>query len=155
MHSPSILLPITGSEESRYAAELCWKIAEKAGGKVLTQHVIDSEGVWELLRNDAGGMIGSRRCADAYRAITKELHSLAGELLKTCVARAVACHVEIKQVVDEGNPLEEICRRAAEHDLVIVGHHRRKVLSGRENLYSHLKYTITEGLVHNCPRPFL
>jgi nucleotide-binding universal stress UspA family protein len=155
MHHPSILLPITGSEESRFAAELCWNIAEKTEGKVLIQHVVDSETIWELLRNDSGGILGSHAYASAYEAISKQLHSLAAELTEACAARGKARKIETKCVVDQGNPIEEICDRAAEHDLVIVGHRLHKRLTEQNHNSPYLKYAIAEGLMHNCPRPLL
>jgi nucleotide-binding universal stress UspA family protein len=154
MHRPSILLPITGSEESRYAAELCWNIAEKTDGKVLLQYVIDSGTVWELLRNDAGGLLGRPRYTNTYDTIIKELHSLGADLLGACVATAPV-QLETDCIIDAGNPIEEICRRASEHDLVVVGHRLHHLLPGQNRGYAYLKYAIAEGLVYNCPRPLL
>ncbi|HMO19937.1 MAG TPA: hypothetical protein PKC98_03100, partial [Candidatus Melainabacteria bacterium] len=55
----SILYGLSGSEASKQAAELAWKVAELSCGRVDAHHVIDSRAVWELLRNDKPGFIGS------------------------------------------------------------------------------------------------
>jgi nucleotide-binding universal stress UspA family protein len=155
MHRPAILLAITGSEESRFAAEMCWDIAEKTNGKVLVQHVVDTETICELLRNDDGGIIGHSAYAETCKSVTQELHSLAAKLLSACVATGTKRQIETNLVIDHGNPIGEICRRACEHDLIIVGHRLPKLQLGHKRGCEYMKYAIAEGLVHNCPRPLL
>ena len=155
MRRPSLLLAITGSEESRYAADLCWSIAEKTHARVTVQHVVDSQSLWELLRSDETGLLGKRPYTAAYLDLSRSLHLLGRHLLDTCRTEADKRGVETEAALDEGNPIEDICRRADAHDLVIIGHRlpspRRVQAPGTH----FVKYAIAEGLVYECPRPLL
>jgi len=155
MHKFSILLGLNGSRQSLYAAELAWSLAEKSQGKVLAQHVIDSRTAWELLRNDDVGFIGSGPYIAAYDQLLQSFRSLANKLTEKYDALAGSHKVDSESVIDEGNPINRICSRAKEHDLVIVGHGPTGVRPIEQERCSYIRHAIAEGLAHECSKPLL
>lgn len=155
MRKLSFLLGLSGSKHSKYASELCWELAEKTGAKALAQHVIDSRTAWELLRSDEPGFIGSGPYVQAYESLSASLSLLAEKLMEKYQALTSNRKIDSQCVIDEGNPVREICRRALDHDLVIVGHQPTGVQTVEHDRCHYVRYAIAEGLAHECPRPLL
>lgn len=153
MHDLSILLGLSASEQSKFAAEVAWSIAKKTNGKVCAQHVIDSRTMWELLRNDKPGFVGSSMHIAAYEQLSNSLKDIASKLVEKYEAVASSQGVDTESAIEEGNPVRQICAKAAEHDLVVVGHQPR--LRRTTEHCNFVRYAIAEGLAHDCPRALL
>jgi len=155
MATQSILLGLSASEKSQYAAEVCWWLAEKTNAAVLAQHVVDSQGAWELLGHDRPGFLGSGPFVGAYQTLAASLLSVGQKLADVYDARAAARPITSESVVDDGNPVQEIQRRANEHDLVVIGHHP-SIVESPENEHRHRRrFSVAETLAHVCPSPLL
>lgn len=150
----SILYGLSGSEASKQAAELAWKVAEFSGGRVDAHHVIDSRAVWELLRNDKPGFIGSGPYVAAYDELTKQLRSIADKLCQKYEACTEEKPVAGQIFIEEGNPIELISKKSQNYDLVVVGHQPREAPgSGARKHY--VRFAVAEGLAHECPTALL
>ena len=155
MKKLSILLGLSGSEQSTYAADVAWRLTADGRGKICAQHIIDTSTLWELLRNDKPGFIGSSPYIEIYDDMSKSLRDLANKL--TCKFQALSDGkgVETETIIEEGGPVERICERAKEHDLVIVGHQPH--LQGKQDQrhWRFVRYAVAEGLAHFCSKPLL
>jgi len=155
MHKLSILLGLTGSEKSKYAAEVAWSIAKRAKGRVVASHVVDTRMAWELIRNDRSGFIGSGVYVEAYENFCKSLRSIGSALSTKFQTIAEGQEVPTTVLVEEGSPVRRLSDRAAEHDLVVIGHQPRNPRSKEEEHCNFIRYAVAEGLAHECPRPLL
>ena len=155
MKGRSILLALNGSQQSWFASELCWSLAKQLGVEIQAQHVVDSHSAWSFIGHDKQAFLETDKYLSAYQRLCLSLFDL-GEELATAYNAAASTHGQFPPcVVDEGNPIVEICRRAVEHDLVVIGH-RPTALSGDLNPRSQfLRLSVAEALSHDCPRPLL
>ncbi|MGD9684357.1 MAG: universal stress protein [Candidatus Obscuribacterales bacterium] len=154
MSSISILYGLSGSEQSKFAAEVAWDIANCCNGTVTAHHVIDTRTIWELLRNDKPGLIGSSAYVDAYANLCDTLRSIANKLAEKYEAMAAGRSLKGDTIIAEGNPITLIADVARGYDLVVVGHQPRGT-GGRKERRSFIRYAVAEGLAHECPRPLL
>lgn len=150
----SILYGLSGSEASKQAAEVAWRIAGNCGGKVDAQHVIDSRAIWELLRNDKPGFIGSGPYVAAYDEMSKHLRSIADKLSVKYRALTEEQSIAGETFIEEGNPIELVSKRAKSYDLVVVGQQPRAPL-GTEDRKHYVRFAVAEGLAHECPTALL
>lgn len=155
MHKLSILLGLTGSEKSKYAAEVAWSIAKRANGRVVASHVVDSRMAWELIRNDRSGFIGSGLYIEAYENFCKSLESIGSALVSKFETIAEGQDVPTTVMLEQGSPVRRLSDRAVEHDFVIVGHQPRDPHSKEDEHCNFIRYAVAEGLSHECPRPLL
>lgn len=153
MRGKSILLALSGSRQSRYATEVCWSLAEKLGATITAQHVVDSHSAWEFLGHDKPGFLDSSRYVDVYQGLLNNLFELGESLTNAYAEQAGRLGQEAICVTDEGNPISEICRRAVNHKLVVIGH---KPASSKKRAREHFKrLSVAESLAHDCSRPLL
>lgn len=151
----SYLLALDGSEESLFAAELAWQLAETNHAKVVAQTVVDSQSLWQLVGKERPGIIGNGPYLAAHEAIHAALKNVSETLLAAYEARARGHDIESECVLDEGNILHEIVKRAQDHVVVIIGHRRghEAQISGDKSWFPH--YSLAEHLVYQCPKPLL
>lgn len=121
----SILVPITGSQESLYAIELAWSLADRSNVRVDAQHVVDVRGALEFVGLENPGLIGRGPYLAAYEKVCAALRDVSRRIESAYAEKRKERAVPGELFIDEGEPLEEICRRLAEHDLAIIGHRRR------------------------------
>ncbi len=164
MNTKSILLAINGSEESLHAAELAWSLARSLSATIQAQTVVETKALWQLIDQGRPGLIGSGPYIAAYEAARLALKSAAEVLRASYEARIGPAKISSEFFIDEGNTVNEICRRAESSDLVIVGRRRSSTESAdveREENAEHTdpfclpRYSISERLIYSCPRPLL
>lgn len=155
MSKHSILVALSGSEQSRNAAELAWFIADKIDAAVTAEQVIDSRTVWELLRSDKPGFIGSGLYVDAYEKVIELMKSLSNQLVAKYEAEAEGRKINGKVVAKEGNPVEILTRDAKEHDLLVLGHSPSGMRAVDREYNSYIRRSIAEGIAHESPIPVL
>lgn len=155
MAKRAFLLALSGSEQSRYAAEVCWDLARQTGARVTAQHVIDTETIKEVIVHEKPGLIGTYPFAETYHTVCSMLHALGKKLIDVYTVSANKAGVEGDTVIDEGEPVHEICRRATEHDLVIMGHQPSAPSDIEPDRRQFRRASIAEGLAHMCTRPLL
>ncbi|MBI1269474.1 hypothetical protein GC174_03485 [bacterium] len=146
-----ILLAFDGSAEARFAAEICWSMAQKSGCSVTAQHVVDTLAAWNFLQFSLAGLTGSGPYFAAYETICQSLRSLGVTLMDVYTCHADSKGIEGLCVLDEGEALSEIRKRAMEHDLVIVGHRQLNSMKNRARSLQ----SLCEELTKDNPCPLL
>jgi len=147
MKTRSYLLAIDGSQASRSAAQFAWDLAKQTDSVVVAQHVVDTTEIWRFLSYDLAGFIGSGLYMDAREQITAVMYSIAEALMLSYGSQAEGQSIRFENYIDEGEPAAEIARRAADHDLVILGFHGRRSNRRQKSLF--------EELAKCCPCPVL
>ncbi|MBX3137511.1 universal stress protein [Candidatus Obscuribacterales bacterium] len=155
MHKLSILLGLTGSEQSKYAAEVAWSIAKDNDGRVTAMHVVDTRMAWELLRNDRPGFVGSGVYVEAFEQLSSSLERIGQTVIEKFEAVAAGQEVPTKTILAQGSPVSRMSERAGEFDLVVIGHQARDPRCKEAEHCNFIRYAVAEGLAHDCPRPLL
>lgn len=156
MKDNSILLALSGSHQSRYAAEVAWRLSKQLGARITAHHVIDTHNAWQFIGHEKPGFIESEVYVTAYQNLCKSLFILAESLAEAYVSDAKKTGIDDACIVTEGNPKEEICRRAEEHNLVVIGHKPSILNEGAKSKYSEfVRLSLAESLSMTCPRPLL
>ena len=172
MKGKSILLALSGSQQSRYATEVCWDLAPRLGATITAHHVVDSHSAWEFLGHNQPGFLKSERYLNAYQSLCKSLFCLGEELAESYTSEAKKRSVDDVCIVDEGCPTEEICKRALNHKLVVIGHKPFQSSAEKSEASqlqtnspldidpSHcggkfMRLSIAEALCRDCPRPLM
>ncbi len=157
MQKKSILLALSGSEQSHQAAQVAWDLAKKTDSKLLAQHVIDTKSAWAFLGFEKPGLIGSGMYISAYEALCNSLRELGKKLAEKYDSMSESQGLGSVCVVDEGHPLDQICLRAKDADLVITGHRPTKVTEGDGEACGDYapKQSLAEDLANKCPKPLL
>lgn len=136
-----ILVPIDGSEFSRYAAEVAVRLAHTYGAQLLFLHVVDEQVVDAL----------AQREADGERQVRERL-SEHGHVYLQNVSRLAEEHgVAHREAVDAGDPCAVICDTAtrSDVDLIVMG----KI--GRRGARRILMGSITRGVIECSDRAVL
>ncbi|HEY9715562.1 MAG TPA: universal stress protein, partial [Chroococcales cyanobacterium] len=116
-----ILLVLDGSEASLHATQFAIRYARATKMEVVAQLVIDSGNLWKTIGSCTSGLIGSGPYVAAYEGAKKDLLEIAGFIEQSFSARADAAGIKTEFHIDEGEPLHEIDKRAADCSLIIVG----------------------------------
>jgi nucleotide-binding universal stress UspA family protein len=155
MKQTSILLALDGSQESQQAAELAWNLAKVMKAKIVAQTVVDNDELWQMLGQERPGFIGSGPYLAAYESAHVALKSAAEHLLSAYQSRALAQGIDSECLIDEGNIVEQISRRAQEHDLVIVGHKLPEIPRRGADRFRFSRSSLGERLIYSCAQPLL
>jgi nucleotide-binding universal stress UspA family protein len=154
MNGRSILLALSGSQQSWFASKVCWSLSKRLSAAVVAQHVVDSHSAWQFLGHDKPGFLPALDYLKAYQLLCASLFSLGEDLAGAYYLEATNSDVSPACVIDEGNPVEQICLRAKAHDLVVIGH--KPAILDRQNPRSQFaRLSTAEALAHDCPRPLL
>lgn len=153
MKPSSFLLPINGSPESLFASEFVWSLARNSQSKVTAQHTIDISGTLQFLGQEKAGLIGSGPYLAAFESICQSLRAIASKLEDSYTARAESHDVESTFVCSDGDPVEEICKLAPDHNLLVVGYRKRKAVD--YPACQGIKLSRAERLAHLSPIPIL
>ncbi|HEY9732566.1 MAG TPA: universal stress protein [Drouetiella sp.] len=151
MKTKSILLALSGSEQSCQAAHVARNLAEKTGAKMVATHVVDVRKSWSLFGCERAGLIGSGMYVSAYETICRSLRDLGSKLAEKfeTVFPTAEC------VVVEGDPLDELCKRSHDFDLVVVGHRPTVPDEDAGSHESAFRYSLAEHLSTVCSKPLL
>jgi len=153
MKGKSILLALSGSKQSRYATEVCWRLAKQLDSTITAHHVVDAHSAWEFLGQDQPGFLNPSVYLEAYHSLLASLITLGEDLALSYAAEAKEREIDDVCIIDEGNPITEICRRAANHKMVVIGHKKSKGHLDTHTQFQRL--SVAEALAHDCPRPLL
>jgi len=136
-----ILVPVDGSEYSRYAAEHAVLLAEPHGAEVVFLHVVDEQLAAEL---------GAREPEDG-QAARQRLLEHGSKYLQSVARLAAERGVAHREEQAEGDPGAIICDVAAREqaDAIVIGkigrHGARRILMG----------SITRRVIESTDRPVL
>lgn len=157
MKGKSILLALSGSQQSRYATEVCWNLATELDATITAHHVVDSHSAWEFLGHENPAFLKSDRYLNAYQNLCKSLFCLGEELAEAYTSEAKSRGIDDICIVDEGNPIKLICQRALNHKMVVIGHKPsdHPNLQEPHSTGQFMRLSIAESLSRDCPRPLL
>ncbi len=117
-----ILVPVDGSEFSRYAAEEAVRLAQTYGSELIFLHVVDSQVVEALAQREGDGGLRVRdRLSENGRVYLQDVARVAEE-----------CKLPHREEVSEGDPCAVICDTAAraDVDLIVMGRIGRRGARG-------------------------
>lgn len=155
MSEKKILLGLDGSVQSRYAAELAWALARTGEMEVDAQHVIDSLAAWDFLSFDIAGFIGSGPYFEAHETMRNTLQSIGRNLIDVYTSLAKQNSVEGQSYLDEGTTIREICHRARDYQIVVLGQRSTGMDTPSGDQRKLPRRSLAESLTHYCPRPLL
>jgi nucleotide-binding universal stress UspA family protein len=151
----SILVGLDGSAQSQWAAELCWQFAVKQDVTVSAQHVVNANGLLELLGFQLAGFVGSGPFLFAYEEMLKNLQKLGEELLEAYEVHASPRGIVGEQFLDQGHPIAEIRKRGDSYDLIALGHKASGIQCETDDRRHWPRLSITEALASISERPLL
>jgi nucleotide-binding universal stress UspA family protein len=144
----NILVPLDGSDHSKAALEYGLWMAQKFGGTVFGQHVIDTVSIEGTFFHDISGSLGFEPYLDFSTKMREVLEergkSILGEFSRRCVEKGV----RHETFLDMGIIPNEICERAKVADLVVLGH--RGI---NEEFSTGLLGGTAENVTRKSPRP--
>lgn len=142
IHLTSILVPIDGSEFSRYAAEHAVRLAREYASLVIFLHVVDDQIVGQLMQWEPQD--GEAHARDR---LAEQGHGYLRDVARLADAQGVT-H---REVVAEGDPCAVICETAARHavGLIIMGK------LGRRGARRILVGSITRRVIESTELPVL
>jgi nucleotide-binding universal stress UspA family protein len=155
MSDGSILLELDGSAQARYAAEVAWMLGKSSNSRVDALHVIDSLSAWDFLGFDIAGFIGSGPYFEAHETMKGCLETIGKNLIDVYSKLAKQNQVEGDAFLDEGSTIREICKRAADYDVVIMGHQSTGMGSPDEDNRKLPRRSVVETLTYYIPRPLM
>jgi nucleotide-binding universal stress UspA family protein len=153
MKGKSILLALSGSQQSRFATEVCWNLSKRLGVSITAHHIIDTHSAWEFLGQENPGFLKSPAYLQAYHELVSSLFTLGKSLGAAYASEAKELGVDDVCIIDEGNPITEICARSANHSMVVIGHKKSKSKLDPRSQFQRL--SVAESLATDCPRPLL
>jgi nucleotide-binding universal stress UspA family protein len=120
-----ILVPVDFSEFSWAALMYAIDLAERTGATVDALHVVDlppypAMGRWEDPANDERPL----------PSMEQHVHELASERMSDLLAQVSREKVTVNGIVDEGEPVPVIAKRAHEYDLIVIGAHDEEGIQG-------------------------
>jgi nucleotide-binding universal stress UspA family protein len=137
-----ILVPVDGSEFSRYAAQHAVRIAQAYASEVIFLHVVDDQIVAELAQweSDDGAQRARERLVEQGQVYLRDVARLADEQ-----------GLAHREAIGEGDPCTVICETAGRVDasLVVMG----KI--GRRGTRRILMGSIARRVIESTDRPVL
>jgi nucleotide-binding universal stress UspA family protein len=152
--SQSILVALDGSQESLFAADIAASLAKRKQAGITGMTVVDTQALWEIAGQDLPGIIGSGPYIVAYQLIESSLRSVAETLMVAFESRVADHCISTQALVDEGDIVEHILKRAEHHGIVVMGHKsrsRRHTIHKRRYFHS----SICQLVADSCPVPLL
>lgn len=144
----NILVPLDGSEHSKAALEYGLWMAEKFGGTLFGQHVIDTASIEGTFSHDISGSLGFEPYMDFSSKMREVLEERGKKILDEFSQRCRQKGIRHEAFLDVGIVPNEICARAKVADLVVLGH--RGI---NEEFSSGLLGGTAESVTRKCPRP--
>ena len=117
-----ILVPVDFSEESRAALSYAADLAARHGARVDALHVVQvptypAMAMWAEPGVDPKG-------ANGVPTFAQHVHDLAAQRLDELVSSCERPGAILQGILDDGDPIEVVVRRAADYDLLLIGGHR-------------------------------
>jgi nucleotide-binding universal stress UspA family protein len=145
-----ILVGVDGSEHARTAVRYATWLARRLEATVTGLHVVDIVSIEGSFFHDISGSLGFEPYLDFTSKMREALHERGQALLQEFEASCRAEGVQADAALQIGVIPGEICERAREADLVVVGNR------GVNHRFSTgLLGGVTESVTRQCPRPVL
>jgi len=146
----SILVGIDGSEHSRTALRYATWLARRLDATVTGLHVVDIVSIEGSFFHDISGSLGFEPYLDFTSKMREALHERGVALLDEFRATCTTEGVRFDTALQIGIVPSEICERARESDLVVIGH--RGV---NQRFSTGLLGGAAESVTRQCPKPVL
>jgi nucleotide-binding universal stress UspA family protein len=146
----SILVGIDGSEHARTALRYATWLARRLDATVTGLHVVDIVSIEGSFFHDISGSLGFEPYLDFTSKMREALHERGTALLEEFRATCAAENVRCDTALQIGIVPSEICERARESDLVVIGH--RGV---NQRFSTGLLGGAAESVTRQCPKPVL
>jgi nucleotide-binding universal stress UspA family protein len=146
----SILVGIDGSEHSRTALQYAMWLARRLDATVTGLHVVDIVSIEGSFFHDISGSLGFEPYLDFTSKMREALHERGNSLLEEFRATCTREGVRFDTALQIGIVPSEICERAREADLVVIGH--RGV---NQRFSTGLLGGAAESVTRQCPKPVL
>lgn len=142
IHIPHILVPVDGSEFSRYAAEHAVRLAQEYASEVIFLHVVDDQIAGQLAQWDP---------EDGKPRVRERLIEQGQTYLRDVARLAEGQGVAHREVISEGDPCAVICDTATRHGvrLIVMGK------LGRRGARRILVGSITRRVIESTDLPIL
>ena len=144
----NILVPLDGSDHSKGALEYALWMAEKFGGALFGQHVIDTVSIEGTFFHDISGSMGFEPYLDFSTKMREALEERGKLILEEFSRRCKERNIRHEVYLDLGIIPNEICERAKAADLVVIGH--RGI---NEEFSTGLLGGTAENVTRKSPRP--
>jgi len=137
----TVLVPVDGSECSRYAAEHAARIAAGYGAEIVFLHAVDDVTLAAL----------SRHGTDADQALLRDRLFQRGQAYVRDAVRLTAGRARARGRVVDGDPCAKVCEEAASSgaDLIVMGK------SGRRGARGILMGSVTRRVIESTDVPVL
>ena len=146
----SIIVGVDGSDHSRSAVKYaCW-LARQFDATVTGLHVVDIVSIEGSFSHDISGSLGFEPYLDFTSKMREALQERGGRILEEFSQSCQAADVRSDTALQIGIVPSEICDRARESDLVVVGNR------GVNHRFSTgLLGGVTESITRQCSKPVL
>ena len=155
MNSPKILLSMDGSMQSIYAANICFDIAKRTGASLTAQHVIDVTGARQFVGQDSPGFLSAAAYGTSVKNVVRELEVLSKELKTAVLSEASQHDLALEFIIDRGDPIEEINKRAHDYDFVVIGHRHQPLMPSDVYHRQYMRLSVAEALSQDLHKPLL
>lgn len=147
MDDMSVMVCLSGSEGAENAARFAWSVARAANCSVTAEHIVDASGPSWLLNKLNGGFIDRDQIGLCYSSFCASLVDIADALKEKYQSVFSAQRLRGSCNIDYGDPVNKLTRKAANHNLVFLGH--------RQVAESPLRGDVINGMANRCPVPLI
>lgn len=142
IHIVRVLVPVDGSEFSRFAAENAARVAQAYAAELILLHVVDEQVVEELAQETNH---------DRAQQVREQLRENGQMYLRDAARFADECHVAHRELIQEGDPCAVICETAGAQavDLIVMG----KI--GRRGARRILMGSVARRVIESTDKPVL
>lgn len=117
----NILLPVDGSEHSKYAAEYAVYLAKKYESKIHVLHIIDLKALEGPFFHDVSASIGAGQYVKFSKNIESILEKKGREILNQVEKKLSNEDIRFKTIMEEGIISDKISEYAKKNDIIIMG----------------------------------
>ncbi len=148
----NVLLALDGSEYSQRAAEYAFWLSSELDAELSAQHVVDPRLVDLFIAPEFGEELGFGQAVDTEEKVFKAIKRIGKVVLELIEKEAEKRGVSIDSHLDVGHVVEEIVKRADEHDLTVIGHRGKGHKMSPTNL---MTGSVAERVVYSTRDPVL
>ncbi|MBX9694549.1 MAG: universal stress protein [Cyanobacteria bacterium] len=117
-----MLIPVDGSKNSQIAADYAFWLASNLDSEVTFMHVVDPRLVDLFIEPEFGEELGLTQSVRASEKVFGALRKIGSVILDRFMLEAEHRRISASAHLSEGFIVEEILRRAEQHDLFVLGH---------------------------------
>ena len=117
-----VLIALDGSKYSQIASAYGFWLSSCLDAKLSMQHIVDPRVADMLIAPEFAEELGLAAASEISDKVFAALRKIGRLILNVVNNEAQGRNIAVHTHLDEGHVVEEILKRAAEHDLVILGH---------------------------------